>query len=67
MGDLQAGERGVGGGLHPVPRQHEGDQGAALEAPHGAPGAPLPRGAAVQVPGAGALRVPVARAVAAQP
>lgn len=66
MGDVQGEERGVGGRLHPVPRQHQGDQGSALQAAHGAPGAPLPR-AAAQVPGADAGRVPAARAVAAQP
>ena len=66
MGDVQGQEGGVGDGLHPVPRQHQGYQGAALQAAHGAPGAPLPR-AAAQVPGANALWVPAPRAVAAQP
>jgi hypothetical protein len=63
----QDGEGRVVDGLHPVPGQRAGDQGAALEAAHGAPGATLPRGAAAKVPGAAAVRVPDARAVAAQP
>lgn len=68
MADLQqAGEGRVLDGLHPVPGQRAGDQGAAVEAAHGAPGAPLPRGAPAPVPGASAVRVPDARAVAAQP
>lgn len=58
--------RVVAGRLHPLPRQHQGHQGAALQEAHGAPGAPLPR-AAAQVPRAGAGRVPAARAVAAKP
>jgi len=63
----QDGEGRVVDGLHPVPGQLAGDQGAAVEAAHGAPGATLPRGAAPKVPGAAAVRVPDARAVAAQP
>jgi len=63
----QAREGRVVDGLHPVPRQRAGDQGAAVEAAHGAPGAALPPGAPAQMPGASARRVPDACAVAGQP
>lgn len=63
----QAGEGRVVDGLHPVPGQRAGDQGAAVEAAHGAPGAALPPGAPAQMPGAAARRVPDACAVAAEP
>lgn len=63
----QAGEGRVVDGLHPVPGQRAGDQGAAVEAAHGAPRAALPPAAPAQVPGAAACRVPDACAVAAEP
>lgn len=51
------------GGLHPVPGQLEGDQGAQVEAAHGAPGAPLPQ-ARAEVPRPAAERLQEPRALA---
>ena len=66
MGALRGGEGGGGRGLHPLPRQRQGDQGAQVAAAHGAPGAALP-GAEAEVPRAAAREVPASGAVAAQP
>lgn len=68
MGAVQGGGEGGGSrGLHPLSRQREGDQGAQVAAPHGAPGAALPDGAKAEVPRAAAREVPASGAVAAQP
>ena len=67
MGIVRGGEAGRARGLHTVPGQREGRQGAQVDTAHGAPGAALPHGAAVEVPGAAARGVPASPALAAQP